>query len=119
MATNPDSIVEALQTVLGNSHVEGIHNSDGEWIQAGIVIEVDDARRMREEAIPAVESLVAENARLRAALRRYMLHEETFGYEKLAEEFGPEECPGTSWSMEAWMDRVLRDPARRALKGDD
>ena len=109
MPTDHDSIVEALRSVLENSHVEGIHNSDGEWLQAGIVIEVDDARRMREEAIPAVESLVAENARLRKAHERIVAYAEWLAQSDRTE---AEKAyhPGAD---------AAAGVSRRALKGDD
>ena len=81
---------------------------------------LDDADELSSSADAAFLAIVAHIeaqaiAPWREALRRYTIYEEVFGYEQLAEEFGPEECPGTSWSMEAWMDRVLRDPARTLL----
>lgn len=57
-------------------------------------------------------------AALEAALRRYMLYVDSYGYEStgpLAQAFGPVEHPGSSISTEAWLDRVLREPALRAL----
>ena len=57
-------------------------------------------------------------AALEDALRRYMLYVDSYGYEStgpLAQAFGPVEIPGSSISTEAWLDRVLREPALRAL----
>lgn len=68
----------------------------------------DAARRESEQEIAA----------LREALRRYMIYVDEWGYESygpLAKEFGPVEHDGSSISTEAWLDRVLRNPARAAL----
>ena len=68
-----------------------------------------DARgRYDEQRIAALED----------ALRRYMLYVDSYGYEPhgpLSQAFGPVEHPGSSISTEAWLDRVLREPALRAL----
>ena len=86
MPTNPDSIVEALRAV-----AEG----DFEWA-------VDEAADWAALLIPAVESLVAENARLRAALTK--ISDDDL---RLDDEYA-----GSAY------DRVV-DAAYRALKGDD
>ena len=84
------------------------------WAARGIdePIEFDyawDARgRYDEQRIAALED----------ALRRYMLYVDSYGYEPhgpLSQAFGPVEHPGSSISTEAWLDRVLREPALRAL----
>lgn len=68
----------------------------------------DAAKREDEQRIAALED----------ALRRYMLYVDSYGYEPhgpLSQAFGPVEHPGSSISTEAWLDRVLREPALRAL----
>ena len=67
------------------------------------------------EAVNNYDRLREVNADLLAALERYMTYCETFGEEQLRAEFGPPEHEGSSWAMEAWLDRVLRDPARAAI----
>jgi hypothetical protein len=54
-------------------------------------------------------------AQLAEALRRYNIHESFMGFEELCQEFGAPEHPESSISMEAWLGRVLREPARAAL----
>lgn len=100
-----DALWKAMGIAIGHS-IHEPHNR-------GYMMEVSAAQAALVSAIEA-----RAVAPWREALRRYAIYEETFGYEKLAEEFGPEECPGTSWSMEAWMDRVLRNPARALLHPD-
>ena len=64
MLTDHDSIVEALRAAGEfSANVEGLN---GFWQSAA-----NDVLRRAESAIPAVESLVAENARLRAALEKH------------------------------------------------
>ena len=114
MPTNPDSIVEALRAV-----AEG----DFEWA-------VDEAADWAALLIPAVESLVAENARLRGLVNQ--IHPLAEGLairceilesvrdrrlslvttEDLAKHAGD-----TSASIYAALDRILADT--NALKGDD
>ena len=114
MATNPDSIVEALRAV-----AEG----DFEWA-------VDEAADWAALLIPAIESLVAENARLRGLVNQ--IHPLAEGLavrceilesvrdrrlslvttEDLAKHAGD-----TSASIYAALDRILADT--NALKGDD
>lgn len=88
---NPDSIVEALGAALTEAEGKASQYGAGPrylyaWECLHIAI---------ESAIPAVESLVAENARLRAALTEI---------ERMGDGYGRE---------------ALRRVARRALKGDD
>ena len=53
---------------------------------------------------------------LKELLRRYMIFEGKIdGQEQLEREFGAIEFPGSSISTEAWLNRVLRLPARIAL----
>ena len=103
---NPDEArEEAWQVVTRESSWRGVrlksHQEDA--------FAMWDARgRYDEQRIAALE----------AALRRYMLYVDSYGYEStgpLAQAFGPVEHPGSSISTEAWLDRVLREPALRAL----
>ena len=56
----------------------------------------------------------ARQQRLVDALRRYMAYVEC--KDDLYAEFGPPEFEDSSISYEGWLDRVLRNPAREALK---
>lgn len=49
------------------------------------------------------------------ALRRYMLMDEIGGEEALQAEFGAPEFPESSSCMDAWLERVLRGPARATI----
>lgn len=80
----------------------------GWWPRAQFDAGWDARGRYDEQRIAALED----------ALRRYMLYVDSYGYEPhgpLSQAFGPVEHPGSSISTEAWLDRVLREPALRAL----
>ena len=57
-------------------------------------------------------ALIAASPDLLEALRRYMLYEDEFAF---AAEFGRPEYEDSSISSEAFLERVLRGPARAAM----
>ena len=84
-----------------------------------------DIRAVLEAARAAspepTEDTIERMAEAREVVRRFMLYLDEWGYEShgaLAREFGPVEFEGSSQSTEAWLDRVLRDPARAALAAE-
>lgn len=84
------------------------------WVMSGALDAYRDAieKRVREERDAEVRALAD-------VVRRFLLYLDGYGYERhgsLAREFGPVEFEGSSLSTERWLDRVLRAPARTALK---
>ena len=97
MPTDHDSIVEALRKAQLVAMAKADENSAGRYLSAWEHLHVAVTI-----TIPAVESLVAENARLRAALTK--ISDDDL---RLDDEYA-----GSAY------DRVV-DAAYRALKGDD
>lgn len=80
----------------------------------GFLRETDRAKAIVEAAVRA--QVDEDVRRLVDVLLRYMTYIETFGYERLRDQFGEPAAEGSSWAMEEWLDRVLREPARAALE---
>ncbi len=75
----------------------------------------------RADRIAILEHDLARIEALEDVLERYMLYVDEWGYEEygqLAKRFGPVEHEGSSISTEAWLDRVLREPARALLPSE-
>ena len=81
----------------------------------------DDCLFVRFEAAARAAGRAEAAERIEAledVLQRFMFYVDEWGYEShgaLAKRFGPVEHEGSSISVEAWLDRVLRVPAARAL----
>lgn len=61
-------------------------------------------------------TILRERNELREALRRYIIYTEVDGYEQLSKEFGACKHPESSIWMEEWLDKTLRNPAKKALE---
>jgi hypothetical protein len=63
-----------------------------------------------------IEAQAREIEAAKEVLRRYVMVEKDWdGYQKLYVEFGEPEHPECSISMDEWLERILRAPARAVL----